>query len=129
MGFTPLQTNDDVRLESAHFFEKTKYDVMLHIQGRTSRTIMFRRDRSGYRWTGEQEIHEGPRQYTTVDGTFYEQIVITFETERNAALKANELEVDYLGENPKLEDRHHALTLVDVLPIVQVWDQSKKAHE
>ncbi len=54
---------------------------MLHIASRTYRTIAFRRDGQGYRWIGEQETFTGPHKYTTVDGTFNEEIVLTYEVE------------------------------------------------
>ena len=51
---------------------------VLHVYGRTSRTIAFRRTDSGFRWTGEQEIYTGPHTYASVDGKYREQITVTF---------------------------------------------------
>jgi hypothetical protein len=77
-GFTPVSTNADIRLEKS----SGAYDRMLHIYGRTSRTIAFRKQGDGFIWIGEQEIYKGPKQYTTVDGTFFEEICLTYELQR-----------------------------------------------
>ena len=69
-GFTPIPKQALVRWESR---PTARYDAMLHIEEKTSRTIAFKRDGSGYRWIGEQEIFRGPSTYKTVDGTFNEQ--------------------------------------------------------
>ena len=95
-GFTPIPIKADVRLESR---PKKTYDAMLHIYSRTSRTISFRRVGDGYRWTGEQESFQGPKQYTTVDGTFYESIVLTYEIEQISGYPTNRLNVTYLGKD------------------------------
>src|SRR4051812_27869093 len=63
LGFTPIDRSSIVRLESR---PQAKYDAMLHIDGKTSRTIAFRRTPEGYKWIHEQEIHTGPRTYKTV---------------------------------------------------------------
>src|SRR5678816_3307218 len=65
LGFTPISPNSDVRLESR---PRDGYDAMLHIYANTRRTIAFRKDKDGYRWIGEQEIHKGPKTYNTPDG-------------------------------------------------------------
>ena len=43
-GFTPVSTNSDIRLEKS----SGVYDRMLHIYGRTSRTIAFRKQGGGF---------------------------------------------------------------------------------
>src|SRR5690554_1744462 len=53
LGFTPVTTNAQIRLEIA---SGKDYDAMLHVYGTTSRTIGFRKTESGYRWISEQEI-------------------------------------------------------------------------
>src|SRR5688572_12696660 len=57
LGFTPLTTNAQLRLETG---KRANYDAMLHVHGETSRTIAFRKIPGGYRWIAEQEIHTGP---------------------------------------------------------------------
>ena len=77
-GFTALPAQADVRWESR---PRGGYDAMLHIVSKTYRTIAFRKDALAYRWIGEQETFSGPHKYTTVDGTFNEEIVLTYEVE------------------------------------------------
>jgi len=68
-GFTPLPSSADVRWESR---PTERYDAMLHIYSKTSRTIAFRKATTGFKWTGEQESFQGPKKYTSPDGTFTE---------------------------------------------------------
>lgn len=123
LGFTPIATNADVRLESR---PRAGYDAMLHIYSGTSRTIAFRKDTAGYRWIGEQEIHKGPKTYTTPDGTFNEQIVISYELERitpgATGVPLRQIKVSYAGEDGRLVHRYD-LTLGDVKPILAEWGQ------
>jgi len=116
-GFSPLPTVGDIRLESR---PRVGYDAMLHIYTKTSRTIAFRKTPTGYRWIGEQESFEGPKQYTTVDGTFNEQIVLTFEVEPVSGSLTNQLAISYWGEDTRLAGRSE-LHLDDVQPILKEW--------
>jgi len=75
-GFSPVSRDAVIHLERG---PRHGYDVMLHIDGKTSRTIAFRSVGSGYEWIGEQEIFEGPRKYKTVDGEFLESITLTYD--------------------------------------------------
>src|SRR5471030_1534578 len=72
MGFTPIPTNANIRLEMG---PRSGYDAMLHIYAATHRTIAFRKTSEGYQWIAEQEIHYGPKMFTTVDGDTQEHIV------------------------------------------------------
>ena len=74
---------------------------MLHLEGRTTRTIAFRKNASGYCWIGEQETFQGPKTFKTPDGTFHEMIVLSCD-------------------DPRLADRH-GLSLSDVKPILTEW--------
>lgn len=120
-GFTPIPTNAEVRLESR---PRAGYDAMLHIYAGTSRTIAFRKDKDGYRWIGEQEIHRGPKTYTTPDGTFNEEIVISYERERidpgATGVPLRQVHVSYHGEDTRLVHRYD-LTLDEVRPILTEW--------
>jgi len=116
-GFSPLPEAGDIRLESR---PRAGYDAMLHIYTKTSRTIAFRKTTTGYRWIGEQESFEGPKQYTTVDGTFHEQIVLTFDLESVSGSPTNQLAVSYWGEDSRLGGRRD-LRLGDVQPILEEW--------
>jgi hypothetical protein len=118
-GFTPLPTSGYVHLESR---PRAGYDAMLHISGKTSRTITFRRDKSanGYIWIGEQEIFEGPKDYKSVDGTYKENICLTYEIENLSGASLNRLNITYTGDDPRLADRE-AITLTDLKPILKEW--------
>ena len=115
-GFTPVSTNADIRLEKS----SGAYDRMLHIYGRTSRTIAFRKQGDGFTWIGEQEIYKGPKQYTTVDGTFFEEICLTYELQRVAHYKLNQLNISYSGEDVRVAHKED-LTLQTILPILKEW--------
>jgi len=116
-GFTPIPRAADVRFES----RPTKhYDAMLHIAAKTARTIAFRKTSDRYRWIGEQEIFEGPKEYKTVDGTFREHLCFTYETESISGYPANRLNISYVGEDARLTDRAD-LRLADVKTILKEW--------
>ncbi len=117
-GFTEIGTNAEVRLEIAR--RGGAYDRMLHIHGKTSRTIAFKQAGAGWRWTHEQEIFEGPRDYTTVDGTFKESLCLTYETERLAAVRTHRLNVSYSGDDAQLAWPRE-LALADALPVLAAW--------
>jgi hypothetical protein len=116
LGFTPVTTNAQIRLEIA---SGRAYDAMLHIYGATSRTIAFRKTQYGYRWISEQEIYEGPKWYQTVDGTFRESIVIEYQTEGVNGIPTNQLYIRYTGSDTNLTERE--FTLAEVRPILEVW--------
>jgi hypothetical protein len=115
-GFTPVSPNSDIRLEKS----SGAYDRMLHVYGRTRRTIAFRKQGDGFIWIGEQEIYKGPKQYTTVDGTSFEEICLTYELQRIAHYKLNHLNISYSGEDPRLVHKDD-LTLQTILPILREW--------
>jgi hypothetical protein len=121
LGFTPIDRTSTVRLESR---PRAGYDAMLHIEGQTSRTIAFRKIPDGYKWIHEQEIYRGPKTYTTVDGTFNEQIVVTYATRPVSGHAPNKLHVEYWGEDSRLP-AHHSLTLEQVRPIITEWSKTK----
>lgn len=116
LGFTPVTTNADIKLELA---SGRAYDAMLHVYGATSRTISFRKSESGYSWTGEQEVYEGPKWYQTVDGTFREFMVIEYQTERINGIPTNQLYIRYTGSDTNLTERQ--FTLAEVRPILEKW--------
>jgi len=116
-GFTPIPVSAEVRFESR---PTQRYDAMLHIESKTSRTIAVRKAGDGYRWTGEQEIFQGPKKYESVDGTFYEEITLTYEIESISGFPPNQLDVVYSGEDPRLEFPKK-LTLAIVKPILKEW--------
>jgi hypothetical protein len=115
MGFTPIEKPTNVRLERA----QGSYDRMLHIHDRTARTISFRATPDGWRWTGEQEIHRGPKKYEHPDGIFFESITITYELEPISGHSLDQVNVSYAGEDARLTGRR--LTLAEVEPVLREW--------
>ena len=93
---------------------------MLHITAKTSRTIAFRKENGKYVWIGEQESFQGPRKYKTVDGTFNEMVVLTYDVQRLTGYPLNQLTVEYWGEDSRLEGRRN-LTIGVVRPILIEW--------
>jgi hypothetical protein len=116
-GFTPLPKTADVGLESSR---SGKYDAMLHIYAKPSRTMFFRKTNGGYRWIGEQEMLEGPKKFTSPDGTFSEHIVLTYEIEGVFGFPTNRLNVLYEGKDSRLASRWN-MTLDDARPILKEW--------
>jgi hypothetical protein len=116
-GFSAIPKTADVRMELS---PTSAYDAMFHIYSKTSRTIAFRKTINGYRWIGDQEIFEGPREYKSVDGTFHEQICLTYEVERVSGYPLNRLNIAYSGEDSRLANRRN-LALADLKPILREW--------
>jgi len=116
LGFTPVTTNAQIRLEIA---SDRAYDAMLHVYGATARTIAFRKTQTGFRWVSEQEIYEGPKWYQTVDGTFRENFVIEYQTEPVNGIPTNRIYIQYTGSDTNLINRE--FTLADVRPILEQW--------
>jgi hypothetical protein len=93
---------------------------MLHLGGKSSRTIAFLKYPDGYRWIGEQEIFQGPKKYTSVDGTFNEEVCLTYETHHVSGVPLNRLDISYRGEDPRLS--HGQSPSLDVIkPILKEW--------
>lgn len=93
---------------------------MLHIYSKTSRTIAFRKTKDGYRWIGDQEIFEGPKEFKTPDGISHEILCLTYEIEPMSGHALNGLTIDYAGEDPRLR-YPRKLALADVKPILKEW--------
>jgi hypothetical protein len=122
LGFTPISRTSTVRLEDR---PRAGYDAMLHIDGATSRTIAFRKAADGYRWIHEQEAYTGPKTYKTVDGTFPEQIVITYGIEPVSGHAPNKVHIEYWGEDPRLSADRYSLTWYQVRPVIAEWQKAK----
>jgi hypothetical protein len=119
LGFTTIPIDAQIRVEWHPMSDKA-YDVMLHIYGKTSRTVAFKRTAQGYDWIGEQEILDGPATYDTPDGTFNENITITFERVPVTGFPMNRVNVLYAGDDPALS-RVDELRLQDVQPWLKKW--------
>jgi hypothetical protein len=115
-GFTPLPQFGYVGWERR---SRAGYDSMLHLEGKTGRTIAFRKTGTGYRWIGEQESFPGPKTYKTPDGDQREEIVLNYDIEPLDGSPLNKLSIDYFGEDPLLDGQ--SLTLDDVRPILKQW--------
>jgi len=85
LGFTQVGREASIRLEEG---PRRGYDAMLHIEGKTSRTVAFKSIGSGYESIGEQESFRGPRKYKTVDGEFQESITLTYDTGQSRAFRS-----------------------------------------
>jgi hypothetical protein len=116
LGFTPLPTNAQFRLEIA---SGRVYDAMLHVNGETSRTIGFQKTGADYRWISEQEIHHGPGWYQTIDGTFREFVVVEYQTEKVNGIPLNQTWIRYTGSDTNLSER--SLALEDIKPVLSTW--------
>ncbi len=120
LGFSEIEKESKISLEDGSVIEKP-YDKMLHIYGKTSRTIAFELLETGdLKWLGEQEIYSGPEKYQTPDGEFNEQIVLTYELTPISGHKINELNISYHGERPELTGKS-ILTLETVRPYIKDW--------
>jgi hypothetical protein len=117
MGFTPIARNADIRLE---WGRRESYDAMLHVYGKTSRTIAFKRTDAGYEWIGEQETFQGPNEYRSVDGPFNEAITINYDRVPISGFPINTIAIDYRGEEPDLAAPRH-LSLDVVRPWLKKW--------
>ncbi len=118
LGIPPLPAKADVSVERSN---GSAYDAMLHIYARhQQRTIAFQRVDGAMKWIGEQVVVDGPRQHTTVDGTFAEQIALTYETSRVSHYRLNHLNISYDGPDENLHMRTD-LTAADVKPLLDQW--------
>lgn len=118
LGFSPISEQARVMLEKGG---NAPYDAMLHIYAETSRTVAFRKNPDGsYKWIAEQELIYGPKNFTTVDGTFQEHLVIEYQIEPVNGIPINQLHIDYNGDDPRLAGRKN-LTLSDIQPILKEW--------
>ena len=112
-GFSPIRPSSHFRLQ---MYGSGGYDVMLHINriisdsmlnesGKTSRTVAFIEVSGGYQWVHEQEVFIGPNQFSDTYGTYYERIVITYETQRVSGLGLNKMITSYTGRDSRLPNR------------------------
>lgn len=120
LGLPALPPTANVTVERSN---GSSYDAMLHVYAKHQhRTIAFRRERGKLKWIHEQVIVDGPRKYATVDGTFNEQIDLTYETSRVAHYKLNQLNISYSGPDPVLSKKNDP-SLADVKPLPDQWLQ------
>jgi hypothetical protein len=96
------------------------YDAMLHVYSKQqSRTIAFKKVDGKMKWIHEQVVIEGPRKYSTVDGTFQEHVTFTYETSRVSDTVQDQLVVEYVGPEKALIGRK--LSPNDVKPLLEKW--------
>jgi hypothetical protein len=115
-GFSPLPHTGSVGWEHR---SRSNYDAMLHIGGKTERTISFQKLPNGYRWIGDQEDFKGPNVYRTPDGDQREEIVLNYDVVPISGFPLNTLAILYLGDDPRYEGK--TLALQDVRPILKQW--------
>ena len=121
MGFTQISTQSVVRIERHDM--GGAYDVMLHIENGTSRTIAFRKVGDRYRWINEQEKHVGPGKFTMPDGVTQECLFVIHQTERLSGDAVGKTVISYFGDNEQL--KRPDLTLEDVRGLIAKWDALK----
>lgn len=121
LGFSPIDKNAEFRLEGKSILFDKPYDLMLHIHGKTSRTIAFRKvNEDKFVWIGEQEIFKGPGKYETADGELNEEIVLTFDAEQISGHPINQLSISYSGPDENLMMNRN-LKLDDVSAMIDDW--------
>ncbi len=116
-GFTPLPQTADVRWERR---PTERYDAMLHIYGKTSRTIAFKNTSMGFKWIGEQESFQGPKKFKTPDGTLQESITLTYELQNISGYPTNRLNISYFGDDSRLAYRNN-ISLDYAKPVLTEW--------
>jgi hypothetical protein len=114
LGFSPILPDYEFKLEIGK--RGGAFDRQLHVRGRTLRTVAFKKAGSGWRWTREQEIFEGPRKHTTMDGTFSESLCLSYEVGH----PSRRLNVSYSGDDAQLAWPRE-LSLADALPVLAAW--------
>lgn len=119
LGFTPIEPDASIEIERT-YGEAPNYDVMLHVDGSTSRTIAFKQEGQAYRWVGEQETFTGPKEYLSGYSYQHETLSMTFDTVTLSGAPLNHLHFMYRGEGPRLKD-DWGLTYDDVFPILVEW--------
>jgi hypothetical protein len=121
LGFTSINKDAKIKLEipGGGLLDNKAYDAMLHFYcKKTARTIAFRKKDDKYVWIGEQEVFYGPKQYTTPDGTFNEEIVMTYEIERVSGYLLNQLDIYYRGP----DDLWKEIKIEEALPLIKKWE-------
>ena len=114
LGFTPLPREGLVRVERPR--SKRHYDVMLHIErANVSRTVAFLLRGDTPEWSGEQEIHYSEREFTTVDGTGQEHLVLSFSTVKGSGVPKGGY-VSYWGPDQVLRQR----SMQNQIPVSEV---------
>jgi hypothetical protein len=89
---------------------------MLHIYGKASHEIAFRKANGNYKWVGEQEICRGFRDYHSVNGNFKENVFISYF--EHTAGQAEGLRIEYQGP----EDRvGHEIPITTAKALLKSW--------
>jgi len=68
----------------------------------------------------QQEIFQGPKRYTTSQGTFNEAVSLAYEIVNMSGYPLNQLNITYYGTDPRLARNHH-LRLTKIKPIPREW--------
>jgi hypothetical protein len=121
LGFTQIDKNADISIENESILFEKPYDKMIHIYGKTSRTIAFKKITSEkYVWIGEQEIYTDPRKFETADGEQNEQITITYDKLPISGAPINVIYISYFGPDEKLS-QNPELKIIDIKPFTEKW--------
>lgn len=122
-GFSKLPVSPK-RVMVDVYGNNTNYDVLLRIDDDlTSRTLAFKKVKSIYKWVGESETVQGPKKYTTGDGTFNERVTLTYETVNVSGAPLNKLYLTYKGPDKALAYKSDDETIVlkDVNSMLSKW--------
>ena len=76
-GLGPLPKKAKVFIDRADS-STSGYDVMLRIYSKSNHYVAFRREGDRYKWVGELEQCEGPREYRSADGRMNEGVTISY---------------------------------------------------
>lgn len=121
-GFTPILENAKITLEG----RSDNYDAMLHIyQSISSRTIAFKKTGDTYSWIGEQETFTGPKRYTNADGTFNEELILSYDKQPISGNPLNQLTIQYNGPD-SLYTRPQILLITDARAIIMQWKKKTR---
>jgi hypothetical protein len=127
LGFTAVDQEAEFKLVT---HAQPGFDAMLSVDGRTERMIAFRRRPSGFEWIGEQESFQGPGTFQSADGTFPEEIVITYTKDRlwASGIPLDKPHIEYHGNDARLTDpswpgwpHRRGLSIEAVKPVLAGW--------
>lgn len=76
-GLGPLPKKAKVFIDRADSSTRG-YDVMLRIYSKSKHYVAFQREGDRYKWVGELEQCEGPREYRSADGRLNEEVTISY---------------------------------------------------
>lgn len=123
LGFSPITLEDRIEIEGA----VGTSDIWMHAYtDLSSHDIFFRHIDNEYIWVHEQENFTGPEEWVVSDaGTWYETIMLQYQTEKINGGPIHKLMVDYVGHDTRLANRSNNWYLSNnieiVIPVLEEW--------